>query len=153
MAKQNKNLHRKIMEELRLKLGEVGILTQVEAEAVGGSCYFSFADPRMGKCRIGDHDERGRYGYRWQIRSDITKKYTCTEKGHKRFFHPADRLDIAVAHMVNYQRAIENRAGAYNDTKIQNPEPKTKTQNNFTNETKAKVFYQNYEDGDSDVPF
>lgn len=107
MAKKNKPQHNKVMAELRRRLLSVGLKTESICVAKGGSCYFKFEDERMGKCRIGDHNERTRYGYRWQIRTDIVQAYTSLEKGHKQFFVPAQKLDVAVAQMVNYYNAIQ----------------------------------------------
>ena len=65
-----------------------------------------FKDKRMGKCRFGDHNERSRYGYRWQIRTDIEEPYVSKGKGHKQFFFPAAKLEDAAEKMIQYYNAI-----------------------------------------------
>jgi hypothetical protein len=75
--------------------------------AMSGSVYYRFADERLGKLRIGDHNERERYGYRWQVRLDLEEPSRIdTSKGHRRFFYRADNLKDLVRHMRNYLNAI-----------------------------------------------
>jgi hypothetical protein len=93
------------MNELIGKLSAAGLATNIISQR--GSCYFEFTElPQMGKVRVGDHNERGRYGYRWQIRLDKEGHWEDTTKAHKRFFFGADSLDKAVARMVRYSETI-----------------------------------------------
>lgn len=101
---------------LQQKLFDAGLNTSIITEANTGSIYLEFEDGRMGKIRIGDHDERRAYGYRWQIRLDIKFPYTDEQKKHKRFFYPPDRLNRCVAHMVNYHKVIERNGTTSSQT-------------------------------------
>lgn len=98
--------HTALLAEVRAKLEAVGLKTEVVAEAASGSCYLKFEDQRMGKLRIGDHEERKQYGYRWQIRTDIKLPCVDQQKGHRRFFYPPSHLDQAVIHISNYHDKI-----------------------------------------------
>ena len=98
----------------RERLAEAGFQTTVISVAQTGSCYVAFDDLRMGKIRFGDHNERERYGYRWQIRTDLRLPKENTAKGHKRFFYPSDKLGILafVTHARRYHAAILRTAAA-----------------------------------------
>lgn len=95
------------MNDLRDRLEAAGLRTDVVSRAATGSRYLRFEVEEMGKIRIGDHSERERYGYRWQIRTDISEPRVDETKGHRRFFYPSTALDEAVRHMVNYYRKIK----------------------------------------------
>ena len=101
-----KTMNRKLMKQLRDLLLEEGLKTKVVSVAKSGSCYVAFHDVRMGKIRIGNHNERERYGYRWQIRHDAKAFQILKEKGHKQFIYPPTMLEDAVAHMKNYHAKI-----------------------------------------------
>lgn len=98
--------HDAAVDELRARLAAAGMETEVVSRAATGSVYLKFADDRMGKIRVGDHDERERYGYRWQIRGDIRVPYVDDAKGHRRFFFPPTHLDVAVRRMIRYRDTI-----------------------------------------------
>lgn len=44
------------------------------------------------KLRVSDHDERERYGYKWQLRLDVTDLSTIHEKRWARYFNKPDPL-------------------------------------------------------------
>ena len=99
-----------VMRQLQALLLERGIRTVVTTQSKHGSCYLFCKGPKtMGKIRVGDHKERGRYGYRWQIRTDFNGHLVDDSKGHRRFFYGADSLEDAARHMTNYLHAIERR--------------------------------------------
>lgn len=126
------------------KLAQADILTEVVTIAAGGSCYFRFMDERMGKCRVGDHNERQRYGYKWQMRSDIDKAYVDSSKGHKQFFYPSQDVDAAASHMINYYAAIHRNNAAKSPSK---PKPAPVT---VKGEVFGVIVSDNY---DEDCPF
>ena len=76
-------------------------------ESLNGSCYIKFYDDRLGQCRVGNHDEKGGLGYRWQVRSDIKEKYTSRKKGHNQFIYPSSDLEGLVLHISNYLNKIK----------------------------------------------
>jgi hypothetical protein len=112
MSNDRRKKYIEVMTLIRRELLNVGIKTKVTSVALTGSCYFEFEEPRMGKARVGDHNERERYGYRWQIRADIKTPYRDLSKGHPRFFYPFDKLEVVIAHMINYHASIKKRDGA-----------------------------------------
>jgi len=75
-------------------------------QAASGSCYLTFTDDRIGKCRIGNHEELRYFGYRWQVRWDIKEKYVNKGKGHNQFVYPSNGLDELVKHIKNYHNKI-----------------------------------------------
>lgn len=103
-----------VMQRLRKRLKQMGIHTEIVTIAKSGSCYVRFVDPRMGQIRIGDHNERKWYGYKWQIRLDLKQRYTDQSKGHKRYFYPPSEIEEAARHMCNYQRVIKKNEGNKN---------------------------------------
>jgi hypothetical protein len=94
------------MKRLREHLRDLGIETYVHKQTNNSSCYMGFTDPRIGMCRIGDHPERKRYGYRWNIRLDIKEPYPDYSKGHKQFFFPSHMLENAARRIKKYHQAI-----------------------------------------------
>ncbi len=96
---------------LRDTLKKNGVkLTFISRSFVTGSVYMEFDMPEMGKLRIGDHNERERYGYRWQLRLDQKEdSMVVKRKGHKQFFYSVDNLDGMVSHILNYRAAILRR--------------------------------------------
>jgi len=96
-----------IAEILLIELDKRGVEAYIIAAAASGSVYIGFKDPRMGKLRISTHEERSRYGYRWQLRTDVKVSYEDTIKGHKQFFYPADEYMRAIEHMENYYEIIQ----------------------------------------------
>lgn len=97
---------KEIANTLRGLLKSKGILTNKVHNAGSGSCYISFHDEEMGQCRVGNHEEKGRLGYRWQIRLDLGEKRVSKNKGHSQFYYPSNDLESAVNHMVNYYNKI-----------------------------------------------
>ena len=88
------------------KIHQAGLKAKIFKVAKSGSVYIHFADSRMGKVRVGTHNERERYGYRWQIRLDVVTPFTINDKGHKQFFYSAFDLQPAVDHMIAYKVSI-----------------------------------------------
>ena len=89
-------------------LKKEGILITGIHKAGSGSCYISFLDERLGKCRVGNHAEKGNVGYRWQIRTDIESNYISNQKGHRQYFYKSGDLEGVVKHMKNYLNKIKS---------------------------------------------
>jgi len=92
---------------LRRALDKKGIQLKIITKACSGSIYAEFEDRRMGKVRIGDHHERSRYGYRWQLRTDIKDYYDENIKGHLQFFYPVSQIDKMSLHIFNYWQSVK----------------------------------------------
>lgn len=99
----------RVMQQLRFDLWRHGLYTRIISIGTTGSCYIGFVDQRMGKIRVGDHPERKKYGYRWQVRLDLKVSYMNEDKGHPRYFYPAADLEKVVGHMARYLTAIRRR--------------------------------------------
>jgi len=96
----------KIMRELRKALDRNGIKTVVYKIAQSGSIYIKFENTKMGSLRIGDHQERSKYAYRWQIRTDLEEYQLVDEKGHKQFMYPSSKINDLIGHISNYYRKV-----------------------------------------------
>lgn len=60
-----------IMRDLQIRLKNAGIENEIEVVAFTGTCYLRCLDPRLGKIRIADHqDKYGSFHARWQVRTD-----------------------------------------------------------------------------------
>ncbi|HYE38181.1 hypothetical protein [Methylocaldum sp.] len=106
---RNRKRYLPIAQELRKRLEAYGIKTEIKTIAAWGSIYITCEDSRMGQIRIGDHDERDRYGYRWQVRTDLEEIAIDTSKGHRRFFYPPSELAAMAKRMKQYHiRILEN---------------------------------------------
>jgi hypothetical protein len=78
-----------------------GVPAYVHCEATTSSVYIRFADPRNASIRIGDHDGKSRYRYKWNVRTD--KKFRkrgrfgwMVDRGIWRYYTTADRIDEMV---------------------------------------------------------
>lgn len=98
--------HEKIAKEILAKLKDKSIKGHIHCHAKSGSVYVVFENSKLGKLRIGDHSERKKYGYRWNIRIDITEYYVDGSKGHNQYFYPLSQIDRLVDHIFNYNRKI-----------------------------------------------
>jgi len=87
-------------------LKKEGIKIYAINQAASGSCYIKFYEDELGQCRLGNHEERGRLGYRWQVRWDIKEKYVTKVKGHNQFIYPSNDLQGLVRHIKNYLNKI-----------------------------------------------
>lgn len=96
-----------IAENLLFELGKARIKANIITIANTGSIYIRFKDKRMGQIRIGDHNERKKYGYKWQLRTDIDKPYEDYNKTHRRFFFPITQYKKAVDRMIRYHNSIK----------------------------------------------
>lgn len=68
------------------------------------SVYVKFEDQRLCSLRIGDHDGKERYRYKWNLRSDYTKFKVKIDNGIKRFFFPWEEWSRLVDRIVEYKR-------------------------------------------------
>jgi hypothetical protein len=107
---KNRKRYLGLAQRLRQELADLGIDTKIKTVASWGSVYITCDDERMGQIRVGDHDERERYGYRWQLRTDIHETKVDTAKGHRQFFFPASDVKEMAFKMKAYQEAILRNA-------------------------------------------
>jgi hypothetical protein len=62
--------------------------------ALTGSVYIKFDNPRLRSLRIGDHDGREKYRYKWNLRYDINKSYKEDDNSVMRYYFPATSVGI-----------------------------------------------------------
>jgi hypothetical protein len=72
-----------IANKLVIELTELGIKCYIYHTATTGSIYIRFEDIRIGSIRLGDHDGKEKLKYKFNIRSDISRK-------HKRWLKDGD---------------------------------------------------------------
>lgn len=72
-------------------------------KAASGSVYLKFKDPTLGSLRIGNHEGREKYRYRWNIREDIKEGFTRTrENGRIQYFYTFYEVEKLVDAIRNY---------------------------------------------------
>jgi len=95
-----------LYERLCTELADVGGYGYYEAQT--GSRYIRFTDPRVGSIRIGDHQGRPRYRYRWNLWVGVEPPTRKTMQGRHIMYHFAeDEVDqlvkaIRVAYKVRH---------------------------------------------------
>ena len=72
--------------------------------ALTGSFYIKFKLEGMRSLRVGDHNGKIKYSYKWNLRTDIDKSYETIDRGIKRFFYHIDDIQKMVSHMKAYER-------------------------------------------------
>ncbi len=71
-----------------------------------GSVYIKFADERLRSLRIGDHDGRENYKYKWNLRADIEKAYEEMDNGVRRFYYSYGEVTEFIERIRQYWRTI-----------------------------------------------
>jgi len=96
-----------VISELFRKLRAVGLKPWIYTIAQTGSVYVKFADTRMRSLRIGDHNGREKYRYKWNLRFDVKDSFEETDRGVHRFYFAFSDIDGMVKRMKQYKEAIE----------------------------------------------
>lgn len=73
------------------------------------SYYIKFDLDGMRSLRVSDHPGKAKYGYKWNLRSDITKSHTNEEKGYKQFFYHVSDFKKMIEHMIRYKHYVEQK--------------------------------------------
>lgn len=92
--------------QLIVLLGSRSIHAYIYKVANTGSVYVHFGNAKLGKLRVGDHEEKINLGYRWQLRLDIAEYSVNRDKGHNQFYYPMAMMDKMVNHIENYNKKI-----------------------------------------------
>lgn len=114
--RKTKNIRRSLTSLEKDVLGameRVGLEPYVYVLALSGSCYIRFTEPRLRSLRIGDHNGRVKYKYKWNLRADCGNYVEKVEDGVKRFFYPILEYMDMVNHMRNYLRTIRRNDKSY----------------------------------------
>lgn len=91
-------------------------------EAKTGSIYIKFEDKRIGSLRIGDHQGRQKYRYRWNLWvGSMDLAYAENDRGVRRWHYSAVDVDRMVEHIYNYAHAIWRRDGREDTERTDEP--------------------------------
>jgi len=96
-----------VVSELLKKLREKGIGCYIWHRATTGSIYVRFDDNRIGSVRIGDHEGKGRYKYKFNIRGDITESHSIVDNNIARHFYPYDAVDSCVEDIIKRSLIVQ----------------------------------------------
>lgn len=69
-------------------------------KAASGSMYIKFGTDIGGSLRIGDHQQRTRYAYRWNLRKDVEKVEHREKLGHICHYYPFADYEIMIGDML-----------------------------------------------------
>lgn len=85
-----------------------GIETYIYHVATTGSVYVKFTDERLRSIRIGNHNGRSKYRYKWNLRSDVKRHYTENDRGATRFYFNMDtELPMFIQRVLQYYNTIK----------------------------------------------
>jgi len=87
------------------KLKAQGIEAHIYNVAQTGSIYIRFARKEFCSLRIGDHDGREKYKYKFNLRSDIENFYEEIDKNIRRYYYPFSDVDELVQSIRRFQES------------------------------------------------
>ena len=97
-------------QELLDKLSEYGLDPRLYNDSITTSSYYiKFELEGMRSLRVGDHNGKAKYGYKWNLRSDIDKSYTDESRGFKQFFYHISDFKKMIEHMIRYKHYVEQK--------------------------------------------
>ena len=85
------------------------------------SVYVKFEDKRIGSLRIGDHDGREKYKYRWNLRSDMVTERVIKDNHVRRFYFPINKTYTLCKAIKGYADAIK-RGDEFTNNYMLDPE-------------------------------
>jgi len=97
----------KFEKEVLKTLKAAGLKPYIYVAAKSGSCYFRFEDVRLRSLRIGTHNGRDKYRYKWNLRYDYDIPAVKNDHGVTRYYYPHKDLLCMATHMSNYYRKIK----------------------------------------------
>jgi hypothetical protein len=100
-----------LAQQLIKELNQHDLGAYLWSAATTGSCYIRFADSRMCSIRIGDHDGREKYKYKFNLRSDISKAYSEKDNGIIRFYFPINDTAGLMAEVLKRKEAVMTWTG------------------------------------------
>lgn len=81
-------------------LWQVGLKPRLHKVAMSGSAYIKFGSNIGGSLRIGNHQQRSRYAYRWNLRADIKSIEHKDKLGHNCHYYPFADFDHMIKDMI-----------------------------------------------------
>ena len=100
-----------IAEQLIEKCKHAGMHPRIWHYATTGSVYIRFDLKKMRSVRIGDHDGREVYRYKYNLRFDLEKNmfYRDLDNGIERFYYAFDRMDQLVDDLAKRHATLLER--------------------------------------------
>lgn len=98
---------RELRRRVLIELKDLG--AYIYCEATTGSIYIKFEDARLCSLRIGDHDGKEKYKYKWNLRFDIKDSYETQDGGVRRFYFPTTQISKFIARLRKYQSTIQEQ--------------------------------------------
>jgi hypothetical protein len=91
----------KIANELVEKLNVEGFEAYIwhVAESTTGSAYIRFKNPLLCSIRLGDHNGKEKYKYKYNVRSDIQKSHTEVDRGTWRWYFKVEEIESLIAEL------------------------------------------------------
>jgi len=68
------------------ELKKLNLEPYIYHKAMTGSIYIKFKNNKIGSLRLGDHDGREKYRYRFNVRSDMAGTNTFEDRGVIRYY-------------------------------------------------------------------
>jgi len=91
------------------ELAEAGLSPVLFCSASSGSCYFRFKEKGLRSLRIGNHEGRKKYSYKWNLRQDYAMPADFMDGAVRRFVYPFRMHKEMVKHMKNYANKIDKK--------------------------------------------
>lgn len=95
------------------QLNEAGLEAYLfHSSADTGSCYIRFKDKDLCSVRVADHEGRGKYKYKFNVRTDIDNSHTTTDGAERFFFVPEDLPEL-VQSVLARKKYLASIGGGY----------------------------------------
>lgn len=88
-------------------LYDAGLKPIFHKKAMSGSFYIKFGANIGGSLRIGNHPQRSRYAYRWNLREDIGNQYSKIKLDHFCHYYPFSDFERMVGDMIKEKNERE----------------------------------------------
>lgn len=112
--KKNKAIANLVIEELNKR----GMEAYIYHTATTGSIYIRFANPNMKSIRVGDHEGREKYSYKFNLRSDVTTTgWKIDDNGVWRYFCPFSKWKWLVEQIIKRKDIVKDWDSRYGDYK------------------------------------
>lgn len=99
MSKKKVN-HVNLAESLVEALNKYEVGAYIYHKATTGSVYIRFGDAKLCSVRVGDHDGREKYKYKFNLRSDIKQARWDIEDNIWRYYCPCHRQDLLIEEVL-----------------------------------------------------
>lgn len=101
---EQKQQIQKVVRRIEQELKGFGLKKYYVAQT--GSTYLRFRDSRLRSVRVGDHDGREKYRYKWNLRSDIPSSFERNDRTICRFYFTFNNISAFVKRVKEYHQDI-----------------------------------------------